>query len=302
MSNKLVVILIVLNAIVLIALVWLIGMLTGMNLKENATAAAEKVVRERFDMATANVAPASPMNTPATRIAEQPEPIAPAAQFASTDFAPTSATQRLSPDAPLGGDLERQNSGYVLRGESEHRYDQIAAYIESAFAGTATANTADADYAEAVRELKRKADAPQPAPEVPRDVAVTQPVRPQKEKRVDHYNKVDVSQPLPSRDKEPSIEQRLEQVASLALTPDSSEPLLAEDDDNGRLYLYSLEEEVRQRVNEARTVVVERGDTLWKIALRAYGDGNLYPKIFAANPQLKSPNQIEVGDNLRVPL
>ena len=48
--------------------------------------------------------------------------------------------------------------------------------------------------------------------------------------------------------------------------------------------------------------VVKKGDTLSKIAKEQYGDANLYPQIFEANRDiLKDPNQIQVGQKLRIP-
>jgi nucleoid-associated protein YgaU len=58
---------------------------------------------------------------------------------------------------------------------------------------------------------------------------------------------------------------------------------------------------VKERENEVRYVRVKKGDTLWDIAVRAYGSGFMYPKIFKANPQLKSPDMLQVGILLRVP-
>jgi nucleoid-associated protein YgaU len=47
---------------------------------------------------------------------------------------------------------------------------------------------------------------------------------------------------------------------------------------------------------------VAKGESLWKIAERYYGDGSLYPKIFEANKDvLKDPNKIRVGQRLRIP-
>jgi len=47
---------------------------------------------------------------------------------------------------------------------------------------------------------------------------------------------------------------------------------------------------------------VKKGDTLWKISERYYGDGSLYMKIFEANRNiLKDPNLIKVGQKLRIP-
>ena len=48
--------------------------------------------------------------------------------------------------------------------------------------------------------------------------------------------------------------------------------------------------------------VVQKGETLSKIAEHYYGDPNLYPKIFDANRDvLTDPNMIRVGQKLRIP-
>ncbi len=45
------------------------------------------------------------------------------------------------------------------------------------------------------------------------------------------------------------------------------------------------------------------GDTLWSIAKKFYGDGNLYMKIFEANKEvIKDPDKIYVGQKIRIPL
>lgn len=47
---------------------------------------------------------------------------------------------------------------------------------------------------------------------------------------------------------------------------------------------------------------VAKGDTLWKIAERYYGDGNLYTNIFEANrDMLNDPDAIKIGQKLRIP-
>jgi nucleoid-associated protein YgaU len=52
----------------------------------------------------------------------------------------------------------------------------------------------------------------------------------------------------------------------------------------------------------ARFHVVEKGDTLWAISKRVYGDGSKYPKIFEANkPLLSDPDKIYPGQTLRIP-
>lgn len=47
---------------------------------------------------------------------------------------------------------------------------------------------------------------------------------------------------------------------------------------------------------------VEKGDTLWAVASKAYGDGAKYTKIFEANkPMLSDPDKIYPGQVLRIP-
>ncbi|WP_454701766.1 5'-nucleotidase C-terminal domain-containing protein [Agrobacterium burrii] len=46
--------------------------------------------------------------------------------------------------------------------------------------------------------------------------------------------------------------------------------------------------------------VVEKGDSLWKIAAEKYGDGALWTRIAKANT-LKRPNHIEIGEELELP-
>lgn len=53
---------------------------------------------------------------------------------------------------------------------------------------------------------------------------------------------------------------------------------------------------------EPRFYTVVKGDTLWKVAANAYGDGSKYPAIFEANkPMLSHPDKIYPGQNLRIP-
>ena len=72
----------------------------------------------------------------------------------------------------------------------------------------------------------------------------------------------------------------------------------------GVLYRNALDQEYKDRSNETRSIIVNKGDTLWNIAVRAYGNGNDYPKILKSNPQLSEANlkQLTVGQILRVPL
>ena len=68
-------------------------------------------------------------------------------------------------------------------------------------------------------------------------------------------------------------------------------------------YTASIKKEVKTRSHEMRIIIVRKGDTLSKIALRAYGSAMAYDAILSANPDLiKNPNNIYVGQRLRVPV
>jgi nucleoid-associated protein YgaU len=51
-----------------------------------------------------------------------------------------------------------------------------------------------------------------------------------------------------------------------------------------------------------RTYVVQKGDSLSKIAKREYGNANDWPKIFEANRDIiKDPDLIHPGQTLKIP-
>ncbi|WP_186394295.1 peptidoglycan-binding protein LysM [Stappia sp. TSB10GB4] len=53
---------------------------------------------------------------------------------------------------------------------------------------------------------------------------------------------------------------------------------------------------------EASFHTVAKGDTLWAVAKKAYGDGSKYMVIFEANkPMLAEPDKIYPGQVLRIP-
>lgn len=53
--------------------------------------------------------------------------------------------------------------------------------------------------------------------------------------------------------------------------------------------------------NQVDTVVVVKGDSLWKIAVKVYGDGYKWTEIWKENKSvLKSPNRLEIGMKLIV--
>jgi nucleoid-associated protein YgaU len=50
-----------------------------------------------------------------------------------------------------------------------------------------------------------------------------------------------------------------------------------------------------------KTVSVERGDSLWKLAKQNLGRGNRWPELLAVNPRIADPNHIRAGAQLNLP-
>jgi hypothetical protein len=69
-------------------------------------------------------------------------------------------------------------------------------------------------------------------------------------------------------------------------------------------YKNALSKESEVRKNEMRSIVVKKGETLWAISKRAYGDGLLYKKIIKANPHVFKNGKVLllVGQVIRVPI
>jgi len=68
-------------------------------------------------------------------------------------------------------------------------------------------------------------------------------------------------------------------------------------------YIKKLQPETEENRKAIRTITVKKGEKLWDIAVRAYGDGNKYKKILQANPLLKTnPELLKAGATLRAPL
>lgn len=60
--------------------------------------------------------------------------------------------------------------------------------------------------------------------------------------------------------------------------------------------------ETAEKTPEGTYHTVERGDTLWAIAKKNYGDGTKHTIIFEANrPMLSDPDKIYPGQVLRIP-
>ena len=114
-------------------------------------------------------------------------------------------------------------------------------------------------------------------------------------KDIDHYNKIIVSKPKDEKytnDKLTQLSSKLSFIVDDGLS-----------DINSSSYTDEIIKEIMVRSNEMRTIIVQKGDTLSKIAKRAYDNYDAYVKIFEANPEvIKNPNQIFVGQRLRIPL
>jgi nucleoid-associated protein YgaU len=64
----------------------------------------------------------------------------------------------------------------------------------------------------------------------------------------------------------------------------------------------ALRKEAEEEAEEARTYVVQSGDSLSKIAKELLGDAGRWPEIFEANKdKIKDPNLIYPGQELDIP-
>ncbi len=167
----------------------------------------------------------------------------------------------------------------------------------------------DASYVTALDELKKEVSSqinmlkPTLSESTARKVKLGKVKQDGVEKSVDYFNKVDVSK-VNTQLAITSARFRLKaQIAQIVAEPEGADlnkntGVKKVDKD----YLKTLKTESIERANEMRTVQVVKGDSLWDLAERAYGDGYQYPRIFKANPNLTDPDKIEIGTFLRVPL
>ena len=73
--------------------------------------------------------------------------------------------------------------------------------------------------------------------------------------------------------------------------------ILMDCDDNKTTKTTFVKEE-----NNVRTITVKKGDTIYTLAEKAYGNASYYSLIFDANPKiLKSRRDLKIGQVLRVP-
>lgn len=69
------------------------------------------------------------------------------------------------------------------------------------------------------------------------------------------------------------------------------------------IYIYLTDNPVEANENTAGNIyIVQKGDSLWKIAKTLYGKGKLYPKIYEANKAvISNPKNLYVGQKIVIP-
>lgn len=155
----------------------------------------------------------------------------------------------------------------------------------------------DTDYVAALDSLKKGNDYTASAHPTIKAAAKTVRKKPsEKGKSVDHFNRIIVDS---SSDGKAANKLTFAGRVQQAVKDKSGRVPAADKKDS---YLVTLKHASAERKNETRIIKIRRGDSLWKISRRAYGTGFKYPLIFDANPHLKNPDVIEVGEFLRVPL
>jgi len=132
-----------------------------------------------------------------------------------------------------------------------------------------------------------------------KDVTTVRVVKNTGQSETNEFNKIDVSGLKNRAEMFNNITTR---ITSLMLEDRSSNDTVSVKPKEWDNYLDAIESAGVERKNEMRTIRIKEGESLWEIAVRAYGNGFLYTKIFEANPQLKNPDLIVAGQMLRVPL
>jgi nucleoid-associated protein YgaU len=85
-----------------------------------------------------------------------------------------------------------------------------------------------------------------------------------------------------------------------AVAPKSTNPELGIEEET---VVIMPEENAQPQISDFETYTVAKGDSLWKIALKFYKDGNKWRRIKDANPELlKNADKIKPGTRLRIPL
>ena len=115
-------------------------------------------------------------------------------------------------------------------------------------------------------------------------------------KQVDVYNKVNV-QNTQGTD---SLSQLSELITSEIEDAQVSSTTTTTNEEENK-YSTDITKEVVFREKEMRIIIVRKGDTLGKLAKRAYGNVMEYKRIYTANPEITRPDRIYIGQKIRIP-
>jgi len=118
------------------------------------------------------------------------------------------------------------------------------------------------------------------------------------DKKVDVYNKVNV-QNTKGTDILSQLSEQINQEINDNPKISSTTTTTNEED---KEYSTEIKKEVVFREKEMRIIVVKKGDTLGKLAKRAYGNVMEYKRIYKANPEITRPDRIYIGQKVRIPL
>lgn len=282
LNNKFIGALVVLNLAILLAVVWLVGALTGFKINQSSTEATVTAVMQKQGLIT-EVAES------AENTLDDPVP----GHAISTEISPTqprintaSQVEIIEDSAPA----PQAPSDEIIRRNEIDAQGNLHILISNALQGTDSLNVDDTTYLASLDSLTEVEPVPE-TPVISKQAAVLQEIHKRSQRNsVDHYNKIKIK---PTSQPSISLADQIQGLVDQAIEAQPAK--------NQNSYLKSLEKASQERINESRTITVHSGDTLWTLAVRAYGDGFQYPKIFNANPHLLSPDQIEVGEILRVP-
>lgn len=217
------------------------------------------------------------------------------------------STGHVSKIAPRDQTSDRSNYTPIIANAKHpqnqtNRISQSLETINKSLEDMGELSSKDATYVDALEALKKEVSS-QLSINKPtiNEVTTKQAKQVRAAQSIDYFNKVDVSK-LTTQATSTDKQRLTAQIAQIVAQSDNtdSQPDTAQSNDN---YLQTLKTASKERANEMRTIEVIKGDTLWDIAERAYGNGHEYPKIFKANPNIiKDPDRIEIGMLLLVPL
>ncbi len=161
-----------------------------------------------------------------------------------------------------------------LMGELNIQNTEINAFVKTAFSNN-TVSKIDKSYVGSLKTISKAGS-----------IKKKTSNRPDK---FDYYNKVPAG-----KSKTKGLQENIKQLYSKTINKKIALK---------KSYANSLDSESAVRQDEMRTVVMKKGDTLWALAERAYGDGSLYPKIIAANPHISiaTVRRLTSGTKIRVP-